>query len=512
MENLKMKRYYKIFSVLILFIMFIIMCLYANSQSFWIDELDWTIDYLAKSNNIIDLFQNLLNKGFNLPLYYLAMFPIYKIVPYGEIWLLFPNFIAIIFGICIVGRIGKKVGGDELGFASLCIAATSFILIRQGAFEFRPYAFLFCFSAFTLYTYICRLQEPKSLKNKIFYIISLILLAYTHWYGDILIAFYFFVDVFLWVRKKISISFIVDYIILGITILPWLILLMINPMVGLTKYYAIAPTYRNFVGAFVFLLSTNYICMLLFFIGGLISLSYMIKKHKNRNIICILVGSILWVALITFIYSKYINPGNALFVKRHCFVFLPHILIITAMPISWILNMGNSTENQKIIIFKNIKINKSFIFPIVICIIILIGLIDYYKVHSTCTIYEEPYREGTEFFANTQDVYKDESAILTSSGRGYLTYYFEKQGKVLPKNVFEAYTEGSITQDNMTQCVVDGKQVDSIDITKEDLLKYDTIYLFEINKIFKEDILNFINENYKLVEKNEELGIFKYTK
>ena len=44
----KRKKYYKIFTVIIMFIMFIFMCMYAAAQSFWIDELDWTVEYVAK--------------------------------------------------------------------------------------------------------------------------------------------------------------------------------------------------------------------------------------------------------------------------------------------------------------------------------------------------------------------------------------------------------------------------------------------------------------------------------
>ena len=76
MNDAKKTKLYKIFSIVILVIMFLIMCLYASKQSFWIDELDWTVQFLAKSD-IGDMLNRLLTTGYNLPLYYLIMFPIF---------------------------------------------------------------------------------------------------------------------------------------------------------------------------------------------------------------------------------------------------------------------------------------------------------------------------------------------------------------------------------------------------------------------------------------------------
>ena len=146
MKNINKEKIYKVLSFIILFVVFGICCKYANKQSFGLDELDWTIDYLEKSHNLIELFKALIKAGFNLPLYYVVMFPIYKIVPFGKLWLLFPNFIVVIWGIYIVNKIGNKIE-KNLGFASLCISATSYVLIRYCALDFRPYTFLFCFSA-----------------------------------------------------------------------------------------------------------------------------------------------------------------------------------------------------------------------------------------------------------------------------------------------------------------------------------------------------------------------------
>ena len=73
MKKLDKIKLYKILSILILIGMFIFMVMNGNNQSFWVDELDWTLSYMAR-NNIIDMFQALLTQGYNLPLYYIIMF------------------------------------------------------------------------------------------------------------------------------------------------------------------------------------------------------------------------------------------------------------------------------------------------------------------------------------------------------------------------------------------------------------------------------------------------------
>ena len=129
---------------------------------------------------------------------------------------------------------------------------------------------------------------------------------------------------------------------------------------------------------------------------------------------------------------------------------------------------------------------------IAIGIIAIVGILNYYKLHSTCNKYFEPYREVSNFISSDEKANQENTALLTSTGTGYLTYYFEKQGKELPNNVFE------------------GNRIEEEHIEKEELLKYDNLYLFEVHSEFNEEIYNFIKENYKLVETNKEWNFSIY--
>ena len=128
-------------------------------------------------------------------------------------------------------------------------------------------------------------------------------------------------------------------------------------------------------------------------------------------------------------------------------------------------------------------------------------------LHLKCSSSGEPYREVSNIIANKKEIYQENSALLTSKGTGYLTYYFEKQGHNLPQNVFEGYTE-----ENITQAVNKGKMIKTKKIEKESLLNYDILYVFSVSKDFDKNMLNFINENYDLIENNKNLKFSIYEK
>lgn len=509
MEIIKKNKLYKILSVTIVSFMFIFLCYYSYSKSFWLDELDWTIDYLAKSNNLIELISSLVKAGFNLPLFYVLLFPIYKIVPYGELWLLLPNYIIVIWGIYVITRLGNIIGnkiGKDLGFASLCISATSFTLIEYCAFEFRPYALLFALSTYALYRFICRLQEPQKQRNIILYTLSIICLAFTHWFGCLIIAFYFLFDLFLWLRKKHKISFVIPYISLGIVFLPYFIIMILNHTTDFSNYWADIPTIKNLFTEPIFLLSNNKLCILLFIVGSINLLYNLFKKDISNNIdkkiILLLFGSVAWIFGTIFLYSRFINPNGSLWVSRYFTVLLPHMFIITAIPIGKLLNSLSSTSQKKY----NLLSKNCLVVCIVIFIIGNIAFSSYKKSHNSRNSIYEPYREASNIIATTPDLYKDDCALLTSCGTGYLTYYFEKKGVKLPNTVYI----GSSAK--ISKYVSKGKVIESTHVNIEDLLKYDKLYLFCVHDKFEEELLTYINNYYDSYTVNQTFGLNLYVK
>lgn len=509
------KNLYKIISIILLFLMFAFMCYDASKQSFWIDELDWTISFFNKAN-IFDMLHALSTKGYNLPLYYIVMFPIYKIAPYGELWLLLPNFFAIIFGILILKKIREKIGGKDLGFASLCIAVTSYVLITQSGFELRPYAFLFLFSTWTLYRFI-NLLELDSKKNKILYAISMILLAYTHWYGCLIIVFYFLADAIRFIRKKIKLSFILPYIFLGITFLPWFILLIVNNQIDVLEYWSDIPHLNAGIKIIKYLLSNNSLSLILFVLSIFCFLLYFLSKKTNKKEfryqgLCI--GSIIWIVTVIFIYSRFINPNGSLYVLRYFTVLLPHVFILTAIPLAELLHLNIKINGKKINVEVNdFSIKKEVALLLVLCTVGLIGYSNYLKAHKHVKKINEPYREVSNIIAKKDDIYSGNSALMVSTGTTYLTYYFEKRGYELPPNVYvgDDQANNNIDED-LYRVIISKNVIDSTGCKLDELLKYDTLYVFDVHEPFEPSVLDFINENYALKSEDEKLYLYVYEK
>lgn len=512
MEHINQKKVYKLLGIVVISIMAIIMFKYSSTQSFWLDELDWTVDYLDKSHNYYDLIYSLIKAGFNLPLFYVVMFPIYKIVPYGEVWLLIPNFIATILGVYFTYKVANRLN-EHLGIASLCMSATSFVLFENCAFNFRPYAFLFCLSSYALLKLICKFQEPQKQTSTILYTISIVLLAFTHWFGCLIIAFYFFVDFVLWIRKKNKISFVLPYFILGIVFIPYFIFIIFQHTTSFSNYWPRVPTTNDLIfGVFNFLLSNNILCILSFILG-IVLLLYIFSKNENTkfnfNVVFVLLGSIIWTLGTIYVYSKYINPKGSLWVLHYFIVILPHIFVICSIPIAKLLSYSAHTSVNNL---EAHKYKNTVIFSIVILTTVLIACINYTQLHISQNSLNEPYREISSILSNISNVYEENSAVFISSGKGFLTYYFQKKGVEIPCNVYEAYTESSMTHLSMSQCVNNGLVVNSTPASLEDLLQYDYLYVCLVHKGFDSSILNFIYNNYNVTTIDKDVYVYLCTK
>ena len=483
--------------------MFAFMCINASKQSLWIDELDWFVDFISKPS-ISDMLNYLLETGYNLPLSYLMMYPIYRIVPYGELWILLPNIIITIISVFIMKKIGEKIGGDDYGFVTMCLTILSSTLINNGAFELRPYALLFFFSALTLYRYICKIENSNK-KNNILYTISLLLLAYTHWFGCLCVVFYFIVDTYLCIIKKNKISYVLQYAIVGCLFLPWFILMMIKHTTNFSEYWAIKPTLATIDYILKFLLSRNMICFKIFILGLIIfvisKLLKMKKKYLKYILLCI--GNIVFTISVIFIYSRYINPKVSLFVDRYFFCLIPFCIIITALPLYELLNLKISLKNK--ISTKEEKISKILMTILTISILIIVCWQNYYGLYLDYKSSVQPYREFSDILVNSPEVYQEDGAVITSDGIGYITYYFEKRGNTVPLNVY-------VGRNDIQQIIKDGKRIEVEDAKKEELLNYNVIYLLNVNRAFEKDFVNFIYKNFTLKEKVEGMFIYIFEK
>ena len=490
----KSKKIYKIICIILLCIVFIFRSSNILNQSFWFDELEWTINFISLPN-FFEMLMNLIKNIFNLPLYYILMFPFYRIVPYGELWLLLPNFIFVAIGIYMLKKIGSKVIDSDFGFICLCMAALSSYLISQGIMELRPYGLLFCLSSFVLYRYLC-LHEIYNKKNIILYTISIILLVYTHWFGILITSFYFLFDLFLFIRNKDKkLSFIYPYIILLLVFLPYCILCFLFHYDNLTELYTWTqkPTLESIYNLVKTLVSCNNICIFLFIISLFYFIVYLIRKKKNNyRYLEICIGSIIYMILIVYVYSKYINPTTSLFVERYFIIVLPHIFILISIPLYKFINLDRLVYGKKIKLL--IKITTLTIFTF---IIILMGYKNYPNIKNNPYSNSYIYKDFAYFIADEN--LNKKAVILSKNSNAYLNYYFNKRGVKLPLNVINYFCE------NLYYIVKDGEnKLNFADY--EELLKYDKIYVFNITD---EKIYNYItSNNYRVYKKDNSIYVY----
>jgi hypothetical protein len=485
-------RFYRIVSICALIFMSIFMVAFASSQSFWLDELG---AIRAVSNkNIMDILniELLQNSPYNLPLQTLIVALFYHIMPYGEVWLLIPSIILVIAGIAILSKIGKLLGGEDLGFFTLCIAVTSSILITQGGWEIRPYALTFCFSSLTLLTYIKRMRHETH-KTIVLYGISLLLLLYSHWFGSILALFYAFTDLYLWIKKRIRLHCIGSYILAGVFFVPWFVLMLRYHTVDLGTYWGSPPRIFEPILTVAYLLSNTIGYCLLFGIGWvLILIGWMrrLKKpqeHNTPNIWFYVSIAIVWTILPVFIYSKWINPGGSNYVDRYFFVILPHVIVITGYAFSTIWNMPH-TAKQGLHYFRR---------GILVLVLLSAGYGAYHKSFTFIHTLWEPYREVAEYLSEDEGIYADDALVLASSGSGWVEYYFRKRGYPIPAHVAVGGTNRSPP---LRLFIKDGAYINPVSLDAEHITAYTRLYLFEVHEAFSETFMETVREAYSGAE------------
>ncbi|MDR1030641.1 MAG: hypothetical protein LBL76_07195 [Treponema sp.] len=487
---------YRIISVCALLFMALFMTVFASKQSFWLDELDWMIGIITgKSvfNNKIftGMFQILLEQGYNLPLYYLIEIPFYYLLPYGETFLLIPSIVFVILGIAILSRAGKLIGGEDIGFFTLCVSVTSSTLIIQGGWEIRPYSISFCFSALTFLMFIKRLQVETK-KNIACYGMALLLLLYSHWFGSILAIFYGFTDLYLCIKKKISFKCLLAYMFAGMLFLPWFCLMVFHHANDLGDYWAQIPRIIEPVLTIRYLLSNTVTYCLLFAAGFfIITIRWIQVRHKARpltvSIWLFMIAGIIWTIVPIFIYSRFINRSGSFYVSRYFFVIMPFVFLIVAYTISEIYApIVHVQSNRK----------KQIFYVVIILWFCFIGFQNYRRAYLNITAIHEPYRETAEYVSKDRRIYEDDSLILSSSGSAWIEYYFNKRGYTIPCNV-AVYTKKYQT---VNIFITGGVYREPLALTEDQLLTYKHLYLFEVHECFPEEYMRNIEKNYPLLE------------
>ncbi|MDR1638576.1 MAG: glycosyltransferase family 39 protein [Clostridiales bacterium] len=500
-------RKFRLWGFSLLALMAVLMFAFSSAQSFWVDELDWTIGKVANMT-FLDITKQLLRDGYNMPLYYYALAVIYPLVPYGEGYLLSLGIVFVIIGIIILYFAAREMGGEKLGFIALCIASISSVLMSQGGWECRPYAFYFCFSALTLLFYVKRLKN-ENWGNILGFSVAMILLAYSHWFGAMILMFYAMSDLFLFVRKKINIRCIVSYLIAGAIILPWFVMMLLTVKSNLSSYWAGVPGLLRPVTTIRWLLSSNTLTFIVFAIAVAIMTAVLIQnilsKEWNVNLfawIQMLLSAVFMIAA-TLIYSKFINPKGSIYVERYFFALVPQLILISAFGIQSaerLIKNDKSPEKRPNLIMYFAGF------------IVIVGISNYSFAILNITSLYEPYREAALYVENDEDAYLDKTVVVASTGgKSWIEYYFKKRGADIPNNIAAGYIEPLRFLVKNGIVIVD---TSSYSLKFEELLEYDKVIYSRkhVSGNTEKPFLDFLEANYAITDEVNSIHITVYEK
>lgn len=490
------KKYLVIGSLLLVW-MFIFTFINSTSQSFWYDELA-SIGFVRSGISLKEMFQTYLYAENNLPLYSIILYFTYRIMPYGEQFLLIPSILFCIGGIIFLAAVMHKIsGGYRNPFIVLCLGCASNALIWQGAWEIRCYSMVFFLSTVTLYAYVCKYLYPNT-RHDVLYCVSVLFFLWTHWFACILLALYGIVDLIMVIRKKVSFKKLLYYIPGLIIYIPWFLISFYNRKAEFDNFWADVPTWKNMLWTVLFLLSGRrvlwYICLITCAVVLIIDFFKLIRGKLFANLTDILwlviIIAIAWVIGIIFIYSYFINPEGSLYVERYFMVIAPHILLITAYGISFIVQFADKTANMKL----NIKLRNLFSIAIKACICVLLAyclVLCYKEEYIAIRKPFEEYEAVADYLIEEKGIWDEKSLFIGSNKYcaldGFIDYYFNKRGYEPPANIID----GGVHEKEETRFYLNYTQIDS-----EELLCYDKIYMLKIHMGYDDKLCVLIDENY----------------
>lgn len=329
----------------------------------WNDEyISWMI--AAKPFN--DGFWASVKSQCHMPAYYLYLKFFMSIFGQSDLVLRLTSLLTGIFAIPVMYFVGKEKN-ENTGFLCAGFTAISSFLIYYSQ-EVRLYALLFLISAFSL-LYTIKLVKNANVKNLICYIISNLMIIFTHTIGFVFVFFNLvFVSIFLYKNYKKAVIYLWSVILTGLLFSSGLIYKIFTTQsfsqwwnhfslskIGFlfTDYFS--PVLTNLTGApdNFFYIPKLAIIMIIPAIIAIICLINALKNDKfNQGLFGISLGTIL-VLVIAALLNKLV------FITKYSIEIYP-ILIYLACSCKF---QNNKVKNLFIIIYVLISLGYIIIHP-----------------------------------------------------------------------------------------------------------------------------------------------------
>ncbi|MCR4892225.1 MAG: glycosyltransferase family 39 protein [Lachnospiraceae bacterium] len=468
----------------------------SGRQSLAFDEI-CEIGFIAKGNSWGQILKYFLTIEItNLPLFPLIAALWYRLVPWGQESLLLLTELMTAAGIMVLAYTGRRLKSERMGYLTAAVSVISSTLILRCDMEFRCYAFLFLTLAVALYFYVVRIQTSRcdSRPMEIKYAIALLFLAYSHYFGCLVIVALFIGDFFLFLSKRISIKFIFPYIFAGALLLPWFVAMLAFKEKSLLDFWPTPPILGDIPEALRFVLSNDepiYVLFLIAMIAFLINGIVRIRK-KDFQVVrdyfpLVLIGTIWFIIGIAFIYSTKINPSGGIWVSKYFISLFPAEVLLVSLILNFFIEKSAGLFTMK----------EGQVCGIVVAFLLLYFGVGnyYYDVKESLEKPLDPFREVWQYLNNQEDIDQAGTGVLVALTDapmlGFREYYAEHDRA--PGSVRFISFKAEDVQEQMEDC--------------------DTLYVFNVrNWIDRDETVNLNFDNFKMVEKDSDLYLSKYVK
>ncbi len=498
MNSVFLKKYrFHIVLFLISILNFIFMLFFSAEKSLWYDDIYQL--YFSWNRKFTDMIDSILYIDLNPPLWAIISFIWLKIAPYGTLWLRIPSMLFVASSAFISGLTAKELSGAKAGFLSTLLFSLSPYITIECGYSFRSYGLYIFASAFLIYAYVRKLRTPSKF-NRIIFALGVFIVAFTHYFGAILCVFLGISDLLLFIKKKQSISFFIEYLCVAFLELFWVIPQASTITSALSDFWPPRPSALSYLNLFKSLLLDSYIIALFFLVILIIYLISTMKAVRDKTShmplekvgYCKLIFAVIPIifVLVIVIYCN-IRPQSSVWVYRYFVCLYPMLIIFFATSLSDL--------------FEKFKESKTSLTTLSF-MLLLILLSNYtIKVAIISNTEYEPFEEVAEIIISEEEIKNGNQVLVyctVNCGQGW-KYYLSKNNTIDISNI------------NLT---------DNLDYVKDkyalfELFKsYDVIYFYAEHiatlydeKLYRE-IKNVLALSHKEIVIDEYRSVYKYVK
>lgn len=462
-------------------VMLVFMCSLPDAALFT-DEI-YQVGYLRR-----DLLYAITVDPCTPPLFSLITYVWYRLIPYGEQYLLFICKLITAVGIFLLGVTGRRFFRYRTGLFAMLIGAFNYTLVLQCGHELRAYSTSFLLSVIVLYFFLLHIEDGKNSRwqHMTAYSVAIAFSAYNHYFGVFICLPLFLYDCILFARKKVNFNFVMPYFFAGLAFVPWLLFLLAPSNEGLSLTWQPVPNFEDLKMLYYCLCSNITLEVYLFFFAVIwIMIRCIAVKRKavqdaKPDLYLPLVFISLALPIMMFLYANYFAYRSTFWCDRYFTCLIPYILLCCGIGIDFLLD-GVATKQW--------NSPQLPIAILLVCAILLEGLS--YCAKNSASYHDYSMKKSADWiYEQGNYIFNDTTAIITTfdHAEAWESYYIERGGRR------------------------DGLNVIGWDWSEEKLLSYDRIYLLSIHYPPSGALTAFLDQHYILEESHPEANIFIYQK